>query len=131
MLTEKKQTKKIDELHFEHKVWMNQFEFCKGELAFFNERLEEIARKNTSTEVMKEVGHFQNQFVIQRNEIDIFMHNIILHEDALVKEVKDNPVATDKRQMNDHPEERDRFDTFNKLYFDMKKEFMEFLRKRM
>jgi hypothetical protein len=131
MLKEKEPRKLIQDLHFEHKIWKNQFEFCKDEMQFFNARLEEVADKNTSKEVMIEVGRFQNQFIIQRDEIDRFLHDIHVHDDALVQEVKDNPVAVDHRHMKDHPEERDRFETFIKLYTEMKKSFMEFLRKRM
>ncbi|NNC82348.1 MAG: hypothetical protein HKN79_02125 [Flavobacteriales bacterium] len=131
MTTASKTKKHIDDLHFEHKVWKNQLEFCKGEIEFFKNRLEEISQRYTDTDILKQLEQFQNQFIIQRDEIDRFLHDINVHEDALAKEAMDHPVATDRVLLNDHPAERDRFETFNKLYSELKSEYMDYLRKWM
>lgn len=81
--------------------------------------------------MLKKLEHFQNQFIIQRNEIDEFLHAIGLHEDSFVQEVEKNPVAVDHRLFNDHTDERDRFDMFVKLYGELKTDFMDYLRKWM
>ena len=123
--------KHMDDLHFEHKVWTRQLEFSKEEIDFFKDRAGEISQRYTDKDVLVKLEQFQNRFIIQRNEIDEFLHVIRLHEDAFVDDVKDNPVASDHRLFKDHGDERDRFDVFVKLYTELKKEFMEYLRKWM
>lgn len=130
-MTTKQAKKHIDDLHFEHEVWSNQLEFCKDEIEFFKKRLGEVSVRYTDKDILKRLEHFQNQFIIQRDEIDRFLHDIHVHEDALANEAKENPVASDHRLMNDHAVERERFEIFNKLYLELKSEYFDYLRKWM
>ena len=127
----KKRKLHMDDLHFEHMVWKRQLEFSKEELEFFKRRLQEVSVRYSDSDIKKQVEHFQNQFIIQRDEIDRFLHDITIHEDALAREAKEHPIAVDHRLLNDHPKERDRFETFQKLYSELKKEYMDYLRKYM
>lgn len=131
MATASKTRKHIDDLHFEHKVWKNQLNFCKDEIEFFKNRLGEISQRYTDKDILKRLEHFQNQFIIQRDEIDRFLHDINVHEDHLAHEAKEHPVATDHILFKDHPDERDRFDTFNDLYAELKKDYITYLRRWM
>lgn len=123
--------KHMDDLHFEHKVWTRQLEFSKDEIQFFKDRAGEISQRYTDKDVLKRLEYFQNQFIIQRNEIDEFLHAIRIHEDSFKVEVDKNPVAVDHRLFNDHGDERDRFDMFVKLYSELKTDFMTYLRRWM
>ena len=127
----KREKKHMDDLHFEHIVWTRQLEFSKDEIQFFKERAGEISQRYTDKDVLKRLEYFQNQFIIQRNEIDEFLHAIRIHEDSFVDEVAKNPVAVDRRLFNDHADERDRFDIFVKLYGELKTDFMTYLRRWM
>lgn len=131
MQKEKSAKTHMEDIHFEHKVWQGQLKFCKDEIEIFKNRLEEVVQRYTDKDVLKRVEHFQNQFIIQRDHIDRFLHDITVHEDELAKEAISNPVAVDRRLMDDHPEERERFDTFVNLYNEMKKDYMVFLRRWM
>lgn len=51
-------------------------EFYEQELEIIQKRLEEIAGDNTGNEVSVNNGHFQNQFLIQNNNIDELKHKI-------------------------------------------------------
>jgi hypothetical protein len=50
-------------------------------------------------------------------------------EDKILEEVKNNDVATDHRKMEDHSELRDQMQAFEKIYREMKAEFIEYLSK--
>lgn len=123
--------KHLDDLHFEHATWIRQFDFYKSELHYFQKRLDEIAQRNTDKNILQEVGQFQSRFIVQRDVIDRFEHSIQLHEDAFMKDVKGNPVASDRRLHHDHAAEREEFETFEKLYTELRKDFMEHLRRWM
>jgi hypothetical protein len=122
----------LADLHFEHKIWMNEIAFYKIEIKIFQERLEEIAKKNTSKEIHEHVEQFQNRFIIQNNEMDILIHKIKLieHKEALKGEkLRFNIV--DEKISQDHCNLKDETEQFTKLYKELKKDFYSFLVKCM
>ncbi|GLR18688.1 hypothetical protein [Portibacter lacus] len=121
----------INDLHLDHKVWRNQLNFQKEELTFFKNRLEEIVSRWTDDEVLQQVEHFQNSFLVQSNKIDELLHGINIHADNLVAEAKSNPTAIDHVHFDDHTTQRDQIETQWKLYNELKEEYLNFLRKVM
>jgi uncharacterized membrane protein YccC len=124
-------TKKIYDLHAEHKAWLNTVSFYKDELKILTHRLEEVASKNTNKDILAKVEHFQNQFVLNKEQVDILLHDVNRKEQELQKNINDNPVAVDHRQVNDEQQLRDRVETFKTLMEELKKEFNAFLTKVM
>jgi len=107
-------TKKIETLHSEHREWLNKLQFYKDDIEVLKHRIEEIASKNTKTEILAHVEHFQNQFIIQRNKIDEFNHEIKQHENEIEREITKNEVAINRRSLEDHPEMRERYGAVRK-----------------
>ena len=70
------ETVKIEVQHAEHREWLNKIDFYYDDLKIMRHRLEEVAARNTNKSLMAQVEHFQNQFVIQRNELDEMKHAI-------------------------------------------------------
>jgi hypothetical protein len=122
---------RISDLHLDHKEWLNALRFYKDELAIFEHRLEEVAQRNTKQDVMAQLEHFQNQFIREREVIDELRHDIKARENEVEKEHKDNPVAIEHRWFNDHADLRDRFQTFERLYTELKGEFRRWLAERL
>jgi predicted Zn-dependent protease len=91
-----KTEEKIYTQHAENNDWMNKLKFYKDEISILNKRLEEVASKNNHQDVLAKVEHFQNQFIIQRNNIDEISHAIGKHEAALEKEIDKNPTAVEQ-----------------------------------
>ena len=118
---------KIDTLHSEHREWLNTLDFYKQDLGFLKSRLEEVAAKNSSKDVLALVEHFQNQFIIQKNEMDEFRHAIKEHENQLEAAVNVNPVAINRQRLNDHPELRERMERFEKLFQEVRMELLRFV----
>lgn len=125
------ETKKIYELHEEHKEWLNNLAFYKDEIKVMQNRVSEVASKNSSPDVLKQIEHFQNQLIIQRNNIDELCHSIKDHENYLENRVNENPTAVDHRKVNDHPKMRDSYSSFDKVFNELRKELNEFLTKWM
>jgi hypothetical protein len=126
-MTTSTRTKHIDELHFEHQLWLNELKFYNDELKIYQNRLEEVALKNNAPEVNKQVGHFQNQFIIQKEQLDILHHLIKEHEQWLTKYAKENPIAIDKKLFANHIDMSDKAEMFKKIYTELKKEFNRFV----
>ena len=118
-------------VHHEYKTWLNKLEFFKDELRIFKDRLSDIAKKNTGHDILAMVEHFQNQIIIQRNEIDTLRHNIKHYENVLEDKVKVNQIAADHNpdeEFGNHKEQIDRFEyLFNELRDDIVKFFSKTL----
>ncbi len=126
------ETKKtIYQLHEEHKIWLNILLFYKDELSIMQNRISEIAKKNTSKEVLSFVEHFQNQLIVQKEQIDIMNHDIKDHESFLEAAEKKNTTAIDHQKFPDHLIHRDSVEKFEKIFNDLRKELITFLLKWM
>ncbi len=121
----------LQDLHNDHQLWLNTLRFCKDEIGIFDKRMEDIAGRTAGNEVMAELEHFQNRYIREREVIDELRHDIKQHENHLEKFAIEHPVAVDHVLFTDHSELRDRLNTFEKLYHELKVEFMRWLADRM
>jgi hypothetical protein len=117
--------------HADHTEWLTKMKFYTDEITILQNRLEEIASKNSHQEVLSLVEHFQNQLIVQKNNIDEILHSIKLHENEIEKEIEKNPVAADHRNMPTHKEVKDKIDTFEKTFNELRAEFRNFAAKWM
>jgi len=118
----------IYDQHQKHLDYLNRLEFYTEEIAILKERLSEVTSKNTDKEVLKQVEHFQNQFIIQRNNIDELKHIIKIHENELQMEVAKNPTAVDHRKVSVDDNTQDFMRYFEQNFNELRKEFNLFLR---
>ncbi len=120
---------KIDSLHIEHREWLKKLDFYQEDLTILKRRLEEIAAKNTAKDVLSMVEHFQNQFIIQKNEIDEFRHSIKILGNEIESIINKNPIAINRQRIEDHPELRERMERFEKIFHELRMELMRFASK--
>lgn len=88
--------------------------------------MEEIASKNTKSEVRAQIEHFQNQFIIQKEQIDILKHEITIYEQGLAKYAKENPVAIDHKLFDSNNALTERAEMFRTIFTEVKAEFKKF-----
>ena len=131
MKTETIKTEKIYTQHEENKEWSNKLAFYKDEVKIMERRIEEIASKNTSKDVLGKVEQFQNRLIINKNTMDILKHKINLSNDAIHSNVNKNETATDHRSIKDHSELRDEMKLFELNFTSLKSELNLFLVKWM
>lgn len=121
----------LTDLHSEHNTWIKHLDFYKDECSTIQNRLAEIISANNKIEVTAQVEHFQNQLIRQNEVIDILKHDIHKAEAAMAEQVEANPVATDRKTAPDHVELRSQFETFEKLFAELKTEFNTFAAKTL
>ncbi|MFA6260945.1 MAG: hypothetical protein WC760_05725 [Bacteroidia bacterium] len=119
---------KVTAAHRDHNEWIGYLKFCKDEISSFENRLSEVVTANNKREIVAQVEHFQNQFIREKEVIDILKHDIRAMENQLEVQVAANPVATEHKRVADEPELRERMDTFEKLFNELKEEFHGFIR---
>jgi hypothetical protein len=121
----------IYQQHSEHTEWLNKLAFYKDELSIMQKRLDEIGAKNTANDVLKDVEHFQNQIIIQNNNVDTIKKHINREEKIIQANIAANPTASDHRKIEDHTEEREMVEGFVDNFEKIRKEYNTFLSKRM
>jgi len=125
------QTTHISSPSTEHAEWLSELRFHKDELAFFKKQLTEVAGKNTAIEIMKLVEHFENQFLVRGENIDILHHDINEHVNKIAKGLQEKTNQLVREESNHHKALKDRFNTESKLFADLKPEFNKFLSKAL
>lgn len=118
---------KIYSQHSENAVWLKELAFYADECKIMNNRIAEVAAKNTSKDVLAKVEHFQNQLIVQKNNIDEIKHLINIHEDKINSNINKNPVSADHRSMEDHSKERGLVKGFEKNFNALRHELNAFL----
>jgi hypothetical protein len=124
-------TEKIYTQHNENKEWAGRLFFYKDEIKIMEHRLEEIAQKNASKEILAKIERFQNQLIVCKFSIDEIKHNINISEDELHESVDMNTVAVDHRRVKDHVNVRNDIKIFEHIFTGIKSELNLFLIKCM
>jgi NAD-dependent SIR2 family protein deacetylase len=115
----------------DHAEWLNSIDFYDEEFEIIEERLLEIATKYTGHEVMAQVEHFQNQFVVQHNNIDELKHRIHSHNQKVAEDAKLHRGKMETVYVDDHNRLKDQLVSFEKNANELRHEFNLFLSKWM
>ena len=121
----------LTEQHASYREWLNRLAFYKDELKIMQNRIAEIAERNTKTDVLVQVEHFQNMLIIQKNQIDRLRHDTDKQEEELVNLALKNPVASDHRRVEFHPEQKQKIELFEKIFNELRHELIHWLTKVM
>ncbi len=124
-------TKTIYQLHEDHKTWINKLAFYKDEILIMKNRIHEIAKRNTSKEVLAFVEHYQNQLIVQKEQIDILNHEINTHEDSIEAKANKKAVVSGQKKFFDHSAQREKIEKFENNFNDLRKDLIHFLSKWM
>jgi hypothetical protein len=105
--------------------------FYNDDLKIFKARLEEVVSKNTNRDLLALAEHFQNQFIIQKNEMDELTHAINEAEATVEAAINHNETAINRQRLPDDGALRNRVAQFEKLFHELRSELMIFLSKNM
>ncbi|MEZ4807705.1 MAG: hypothetical protein R2815_09610 [Flavobacteriales bacterium] len=114
----------IGDLQFDLRNWLNTLRYYREEIMILEHRMEEIARRDNTSETLAQLEHFQNQYIREREVIDELRHDLKQHENHLEQEDRDHIVPVEHRAFEEHGVLRERMLTFEKLYAELKEEFV-------
>ncbi len=66
----------LSALHHQTTDWLRELQFYKDEIKILEGRLGEVATKNTAQEVLAQVEHFQNKFIMLNEQADVLKHDV-------------------------------------------------------
>jgi len=119
------------DLHFEHKQWASELAFWKDELKTFKDRLSELVTRWTDKDVLAQLEHYQNEFILHGYVIQDLKETIEKHELNISEHSTDKADSMDVPMFNTHKDLRKKMETERQIYADLKKEFFQFLSKYM
>ena len=119
------------DLHFEHERWKSELLFWRDEMKSFTKRLEELVTRWSDKEVLAQLEHFQNEFILHGGRIDEFLEGIENHEHQIAGSSKSGEDSMDRILFKKHLEFRDEMETEREMFHTLKKEFFAFLTKYM
>lgn len=125
------ETVKVYTQHEKNQRWTNDLSFYRDELKVMQNRLQEVASKNSSKEVLAVVEQFQNQLIVQKDNIDTLQHEINLSNDLITAEFKKNKTAIDHRDIEDDKILTEKLLSFERVFHNNKASLNLFLLKWM
>lgn len=120
-----------ENLHFEHTLWKSELSFWNDELKTFENRLSELVTRWTDKEVLAQLEHYQNEFILHGGVIENLQETIEEHEANIAGHSKKGDESLDVALTKKHIEFREKMETQRQIYADLKKEFFRFLSKYM
>lgn len=110
----------------QHSAWIKTLGFYEDELALIEKRLTELAGKNTQKEVSANIEHFQNQVVVQRNNIDEFKHRINEHTHEVFVDISNHAGKVEESKISEHKQLESSVNQLEKVINDLRQEFNAF-----
>ncbi len=114
-----------------HSEWLKKLDFYKTEIGILEKRLEEVNAKNTSLDARAGVEHFQNQFIVQRNNIDELKHIVNEHSHNAFEVAKEHAGKVNDHITDEHLKLEDDINQFEKIVNELRQEFNVYLTKWM
>ena len=112
-------------LHAEHKKWNSQLSLFQDEMETYDNRLSEVVQKNSGKDINISIEHFQNQFIIQKANVDKLKNKIQKHEMAVAKYFLDDTITINDVQYHSIMEAE--MATQVSMFTELKSEFYHFL----
>jgi len=116
-------------LNYEHFDWLKAIDFYKDDLSVLQKRLAEVAFKNTGKEVMADVEHFQNQIIVQRNNLEELSHGIYEHIHHVVEDSRVHAGRVAQPLVEEHSQKKDEFQSLMHVIKGLRSEFNHFIAK--
>ena len=66
----------ISDLHFEHVQWRSELLFWEEQIKSYIKRLEEVVVRWSDNEIRSKIEHFQNQFILHNDVIDVLKKDV-------------------------------------------------------
>jgi hypothetical protein len=116
-----------DFCHKELKEWRSAMELFMQELQGYNQRLNDVAGKNNKDVVLKQVEHFQNQFIVQKDNIQTMLHEIKIQEQNIAEDVRRDKILDETDIIGNQSFLREKVHTTEKIFVALKHDFYSFL----
>jgi hypothetical protein len=116
----------VKDLNFDHELWDNEMKFYRNELEIFEHRLEQDVVRLNDRDALRELEHFQNQFIRQNEVLDILNKKVRKNRKNVTRLSEEGKIADDLDAVKNYVALRDEFEIFEKIYYSLKRKFVDF-----
>jgi chromosome segregation ATPase len=116
----------LNQMHEEHAQWQSEIKNLKSQLQKFNDQLAEMVMSRPDPELLPQIEHFQNQFTVQREVLDIMRHDFKQHENAIEAHQK-GELNQFEKLAEMHAQNKTRLSEYGRIFGELKDEFSNFL----
>lgn len=116
----------LSDLRFNLDTWKRELRFHFNEMDTFEEKLEEIARREFGKKATVPLENFQNRIMIEKDAISKLMHRC-RNKMANINSADYNE-NIDGRLQNEQNTLKDDMRTYIKMHYDLKEEMMSYFR---
>ncbi|WP_157600877.1 hypothetical protein [Persicobacter sp. CCB-QB2] len=117
----------IEALKNENNEWITEIYLMADELEVLNMRLGEVSKLVKEKKFKAQVEHFQNQFIRQKEVLDIYKNHIHKQEKNLNLHAKNGDLIPEKMDINAHQELKENLALNRKINVELKQNFYQFL----
>jgi|LauGreDrversion4_2_1035121.scaffolds.fasta_scaffold988949_1 hypothetical protein len=117
----------ISRISNEHSDWNRGTAFYLDEISILSNRLREISIVYSNEEVKSQVEHFQNQFIIQKNNLEELKKKIKNHEHHLSQDAIHHAQHLTKETIEEHDQLRGQYMDLVKVIVELKHDFYKFV----
>ena len=108
---------------FDHALWISKLKNYKNEFVVLEEKLAQINSANPKkTEVLSRVEHFQNQFIVQKSNLNDILHAVKMDE----REHNFKELTSTLDEDAPAPRAQELAKTFEKTMDELKNDFTQF-----
>lgn len=109
----------------------HMLKFYGQEINFLEKLLGEVVRKNTSREALTEAEHFQNQFFVQKKNIEELETRIHRHHQQTADNAKNHAGKVDERLLQENQSIGEEISSMEKIIADLRAAYKNYLVKWM
>ncbi|MGB3008392.1 MAG: hypothetical protein WBC06_17890 [Chitinophagaceae bacterium] len=121
----------ISNLDSDLNLWEKGLEFYRDELSLLGNRLIEVSSRNTKQEAFEGIEHFQNQFMIQRKNIQDIKHEVKSYKNSISSDVYHHDGQVNTELIEEGKILKDKYESFERIMNGLRHEFNAFLSKWM
>ena len=120
-------TATIEIKHFDHPTWIAKLKSYKNEISSMERRLAELASRANKPNELARVEHFQNQFIVQKSNVNDILHNIKMDDKEFRYEQQHPSSPYEASRGREHS--RDLAETFERTMIELQSDFESFSNK--
>ena len=110
---------------------LHLLKFYEQEFQFLEKLLSEVVNKNTSREALTEAEHFQNQFFIQKKNMEELETRIHRHHQQTADNAKHHAGKVDERLLQENQSIGEEISSMEKIIADLRAAYKNYLVKWM
>ncbi|HEY0678857.1 MAG TPA: hypothetical protein VGD17_11260 [Chitinophagaceae bacterium] len=111
----------------ELKDWDKSLKFYDDEILVLENRLQEVVTKNTRTSLLAEAEHFQNQFILQKEQFDLLLHDINERKATIETSIRERKPLVNGQASSAQEIMRSNMLMTEKIFIETRQEFYRFL----